>query len=103
MTSRALIVVLLLLASTSVAAREVRLAGPNGGGGGNAQQCQDLANATPDATTKAPAKPRPAVAVVQPRKPAKVMPAARAESDADSDGPRLPTPRWHSFLPGMFR
>jgi hypothetical protein len=102
MTTRALIVVLLLVASTSVAAREVRLAGPNGGGGGNSQQCQEITNAVAEATSKAPAKPR-TVATTQPRKPAKAMPAARGDSDSDSDGPRLPTPRWHSFLPGMFR
>ena len=33
----------------------------------------------------------------QPRKPVKATPAARTENS------RVAAPRWHSFLPGMFR
>jgi hypothetical protein len=103
MTSRALLCVLLLASSTTVAAREVRLAGPNGGGG-NVQQCQEIANAVEEATAKAPAKPRVTASITQPVrsvKAVKALPAARG--DTDDDAPRMPTPRWHSFLPGMFR
>ena len=103
MTSRALLCVLLLATTSStVAAREVRLAGPNGGGG-NVQQCQEIANAVEEATAKAPAKPRTTVTTTTPsRKPVKTTPAVRSAGDDDS-APRLSTPRWHSFLPGMFR
>ena len=102
MTTRALLCVLLLAASTTVAAREVRLAGPNGGGG-NVQQCQEIANAVEEATAKVPAKPRTTVTTTTPRKPVKSAPAARSAGDDDGTAPRLATPRWHSFLPGMFR
>jgi len=103
MTSRALLCVLLLASSTTVAAREVRLAGPNGGGGGKVEQCQEIANAVEEATAKVPAKPRTTVTTTTPRKPVKSAPAARSAGDDDGTAPRLATPRWHSFLPGMFR
>jgi hypothetical protein len=107
MTSRALFCVLMLLGSTSVAARDVHLAGPGGGGGGkggNIQQCDEVDNAVAAATAKAPAKPRVTASITQPVrsvKAVKSLPAARG--DTDDDAPRMPTPRWHSFLPGMFR
>jgi hypothetical protein len=106
MTSRALICVLMLAASTSVVARESHLAGPGGGGGGNGpQQCQEIDSAVAEATAKAPAKPRvtKTSTPVRATKPAKSVPAVRGDSDAASDAPRVTTPRWHSFLPGMFR
>lgn len=103
MTSRALLCVLLLTSGTTVAAREVRLAGPNGGGG-NVQQCQEIDNAVQEATAKVPAKPRTTKTTTAPsRKPVKATPAARSSGDDDGAAPRLSTPRWHSFLPGMFR
>jgi hypothetical protein len=102
MTSRALLCVLLLAASTTVAAREVSLAGPNGGGG-KIDQCQEISNAVEEATAKVPAKPRTTATATQQRKPAKPAPVARAAGDDEGSAPRVPTPRWHSFLPGMFR
>ncbi len=108
MTSRALICVLMLLGSTGVAARDVHLAGPGGGGGGkggNLQQCDEVENAVAAANAKPPAKPRVTASITQPvrsvKAAVKALPAARG--DTDEDAPRMPTPRWHSFLPGMFR
>ncbi|KGQ17861.1 hypothetical protein LF41_1715 [Lysobacter dokdonensis DS-58] len=106
MTSRALLCIALLLGSTGVFARDVHLAGPGGGGGGkggNLQQCDDVDNAVAAATAKAPAKPRTTVASTQPARPIKVKSVPAARGDTDADAPRMPTPRWHSFLPGMFR
>ena len=107
MTTRALFCVLMLLASTSVAARDVHLAGPGGGGGGkggNLQQCDEVDNAVAAATAKAPAKPRTTASITQPVRTVKAaVKAIPARGDTDDDAPRMPTPRWHSFLPGMFR
>ena len=92
------LLMLCAFASTGVAAREVALMGP-GSGGGNSTQCADeeIEAAVVEATQKSSApKPRGPVAQ-QPRKPAKAAPAARTESS------RVAAPRWHSFLPGMFR
>jgi hypothetical protein len=81
--------------------------GPGGGGGGkggNIQQCDEVDSAVAAATAKAPAKPRVTASITQPVrsvKAVKALPAARG--DTDDDAPRMPTPRWHSFLPGMFR
>jgi len=105
--SRLALCFLLVLASTSVSARDYRMAGPNGGGGSGTGSCSettatddapDIANAIADATKKPAAKPQ--VTATTQRKPVKVTPAARAEADSAS---RLTAPRWHSFLPGMFR
>jgi hypothetical protein len=100
MSRTALCVFLLCaFASTGAAARESHMAGPGSGGGNTSQQCQDdeIQAAVDEATPKT-AKPRAPVTTA-PRKPAKAVPSARSESDVS----RLPTPRWHSFLPGMFR
>jgi hypothetical protein len=102
MVRSALCLVLLCgFASADVVARESRLQGP-GSGRGNAQQCADeeIESAVVEATQKSSTgKPR---AMVTPpaRKPAKATPSARGDGDSDS---RMPAPRWHSFLPGMFR
>jgi hypothetical protein len=99
--SRLALCLLLLCAGTTVSAREFRMQGPNGGGG----QCPEIvddsaeiANAVAEATQKPAAKPR-TTSTTQ-RKPVKTTPTARGDSDG---GSRLPAPRWHSFLPGMFR
>jgi len=94
--SRSALCLLLLCAgaSATVAARDVRQLGPNSGGG----QCPEIANAVAEATEKAPAK-KPVTTTPQ-RKPAKTNPTARGDGDS---GARIPAPRWHSFLPGMFR
>lgn len=88
MSVRALLAMtLLFLAATATAqAREVRLAGPGGDGAGcstdyagSATADVDPARVTKPATSEKPAIPRGA--------------------DPDASRP----PRWHSFLPGMFR
>ncbi|HEU4813644.1 MAG TPA: hypothetical protein VFS99_05395 [Xanthomonadaceae bacterium] len=68
---------------------------------GDAGECPaDLAAAKADAEEKATenatrsAKPSPA--------PVRSKPTVRG-GDATSPGNRLNAPRWHSFLPGMFR
>ena len=94
--SRPMLCLLLIFASTTLSAREVRLQGANSGGG----QCTEIANAVDEATAKPPAKPRTTAA--QPRKPVKAVPTARSDGD-DDVGVRVSAPRWHSFLPGMFR
>lgn len=81
----------LLCASAVVSARDVRMHGPNGDG------------------ARSDPVPSPSVAVAAP--PAKSAGGAIGEAkvkapplfrDGDDDaGPHLP--RWHSFLPGMFR
>jgi len=75
-----------VLLSAGAAAREVKMSSPNGGG------CSEQAVAT---AKKAPASATPAAG-----------PAAetRIKPSVHSDAPgRLSSPRWHSFLPGMFR
>ena len=89
--SRTALCLLLVCACVSIDAREMRLAGANGDGGG----CPDLtATATPDGTVE---KPR---ATAQP---ARAKPAKATTTRATGDAGRVSTPRWHSFLPGMFR
>ena len=89
--SRTALCLLLVCACVSIDAREMRLAGANGDGGG----CPDLtAAATPDDTVE---KPRAT------SQPARAKPAKPATKRATGDAGRVSTPRWHSFLPGMFR
>ena len=91
--SRIALCLLLVCACVSIDAREMRLAGANGDGGG----CPDLAaTTTPEGEAD---KPRASTQPVRASKPAKPS-TTRA---ASGDGGRVSTPRWHSFLPGMFR
>ena len=81
---RTSLLLLLVLASATVAARDVKHADANG-----ACSSQDEERAvTPEAqrypSAGKSAKPRPSV-------------------HGDAPSSRLPSPRWHSFLPGMFR
>jgi len=76
---------LIALASTGVAARDVKMSSPNGG------SCPDSA-----ADRDAPVSPRKA----PPARETKARPSVH--SDWVGNG-RLQSPRWHSFLPGMFR
>ena len=104
MTSRALLSVLLLLGSTGAYAKESAPGGDAGGGNAQQQQCSDVDNAMEAAGGATPAKPRVVKAPAAPVRPkpiSKPLPTARGDSDVDSA--RLPTPRWDSFLPGMFR
>lgn len=88
--SRAFACLLLLLVSSLAMARDARMHGANGGGG----ECPEAAAAA------AVAKPAPA---------AKALPATTGKTRAPttfrggSDDTDARTPRWHRFLPGMFR
>lgn len=93
--SRLLLATVLICASASVSA-----------GPGSAGQCPEMEQEAPeiaaavaDATKKPAVKPRMTSSTPQ-RKPVKTTPTARGEVDAAA---RVATPRWHSFLPGMFR
>lgn len=84
---------LLLCASFVVTARDVRMHGANGDGGGG---CSDEAAAPADTST--PAKHVPVAAN---RGKAKAPTSFRGSGGGSDDAPHAP--RWHSFLPGMFR
>ena len=71
---------------------EVALHGPNGNGG----DCDRPVAAAPEAASP---KPVPAPAVNK-RNTIKPVVSVRGGDSDDSTGN---TPRWHSFLPGMFR
>ena len=77
---------LIVMSSATAAAREVRLSSPNSGA------CPDAA-AESDEKTTGPTAIRPAVA---PKK------ALKPSVHGDVHSP-LRSPRWHSYLPGMFR
>lgn len=87
MSTRLALCLLLTFASYSAGARDVRQAGANGDGG----VCPEELPASVDETAPASAGSKRAPAV-------KSAPAARG-GDNQSTRP----PRWHSFLPGMFR
>lgn len=79
------------LASAGVAAREVRLspndACPTSSSSQKSQELREQARGTTQARGsdgKAPSKPS-------------------VHSDVGATGGRMQSPRWHSFLPGMFR
>jgi hypothetical protein len=88
-----LLSVALLCAAGQVLASESRQLGPDG-----SSSCPESATGTLDETdSDAPAAPAPRAAhKVKPATPA-------ARSAGGSNGQRSTTPRWHSFLPGMFR
>ncbi len=88
---RRIAVCLLILASASVAARESKLSDANGG------SCPSTRAQA--AVTRAPDRDPASVAV--PVKKAK--PSAAPSAAGGGDDVRLPSPRWHRFLPGMFR
>jgi hypothetical protein len=88
--NRSAVCLLLLLGMSSMAnARDVRMHGPNGDGG-----------ALTDSRT-AVAPPLPAARHEPAPTQAKVKAPPPFRSGDDDGGSR--TPRWHSFLPGMFR
>lgn len=70
---------------------EVALHGPNGNGG----DCDRPAAPAPEA-----ASPKPVPAPAAKRSTLKPVVSVRGGDGDDSTGH---TPRWHSFLPGMFR
>lgn len=78
---------LIAFASTGVAAREFRMSSPNG------ESC-------PETSPHRPAKQK----IVQARESTPVRETrTRPSLHSDSEGPTLGKPRWHSFMPGMFR
>ncbi|MDI9238658.1 hypothetical protein QLQ15_06985 [Lysobacter sp. LF1] len=77
---------LIVVASSTVAAREIKLSSANSG---SCPESAALVRETPRATPHATAPQREA--------------KARPTVHGDATGPRMQSPRWHSFLPGMFR
>jgi hypothetical protein len=73
----------------------VAMHGPNGNGGG---ECDASPATAADAAIPKPV-PVPAPAV---KRGSRVKPVVTIRS-GDSDDASVHTPRWHSFLPGMFR
>lgn len=86
----------LLALSTVAAAREVRLQGPNGDGGTCPEAAAAAAAAAGADTGSTPPARRPAGTHAGK---AKATPMVRGNGDAEAAA----RPRWHSFLPGMFR
>lgn len=82
MLTRICLCLLIALASASVAAREVKLSAANSG------SCPDTI-----AASKESARSR-AIAPVR---------ANKVKPSMHSDSATRQSPRWHSFLPGMFR
>jgi len=78
---------LIALASAGVAARDVKLSSANGG------SCPDSIAADKESA-------RASVRKGPPARETQAKPAVHG--DAVGNG-RLQSPRWHSFLPGMFR
>lgn len=91
MNRYAVVCLLLLCVSSIVSARDVRMHGANGDGGA----CTEPA---PAATAAAQTATRQAPGMLLHSK-VKTPPLFRGGDD--DIGPH--TPRWHSFLPGMFR
>lgn len=87
---RIVVCLLIALASASVAARESKLSDAEGGSCRGAQS----------ATSRAPDRD----ATVLPAPVKKTKPALPSNTGGGGDDVRLPSsPRWHRFLPGMFR
>lgn len=91
---RVLLLCLLLGAAGSAAAvtGDVRMHGPNGDGGG----CPDAATATAAPAQTTATKPSTTTSHAS-----KVKPVIGVRGGGDDGGSHAP--RWHSFLPGMFR
>ncbi|MFP5373906.1 MAG: hypothetical protein ACLGHW_03275 [Gammaproteobacteria bacterium] len=87
---------LLAGACAAVPAREIQLHGANGDGG----SCPEINAARAKAEDKAELHSSG-------ERPQPVAPAARgtpsAQGESGGGGNRMQAPRWHSFLPGMFR
>lgn len=92
---RLCLALLLICACAAVSAREVRMQTPNGETG----TCPDVEATTAAAATTP--KAAPATAQARGNKPA-TKPATTQGGGGDA-AVRSQGPRWHSFLPGMFR
>lgn len=77
----------------SAGSHEVAMHGPNGNGG----DCDAPATPAPEATNP---KPVPTNA---PKRSNRVKPVVNVRGGGDGDEGSASAPRWHSFLPGMFR
>ena len=86
----------LVSAGAAAATRDVALHGPNGDGGSDC-----------GGTDAVPAVAAPVAADAKATKPAKKPPATRIKPivpvRGGGDDTSTHAPRWHSFLPGMFR
>ncbi|MEZ0470846.1 hypothetical protein [Luteimonas salinilitoris] len=91
MLLRFALLLLLCSASLPLLAREVRQAGANGDGG-----CPTSTLAEEDAGTSAPRGERPGATTPAAKEGATGAPGGNTENNVRA-------PRWHSFLPGMFR
>ena len=85
---------LLVCLSVPAAARDIPLQGANGDGG----RCPEVAEAASDASGVS-SKAHASSPAQSPRAKAAKPVSARGEGNS----PRVSAPRWHSFLPGMFR
>lgn len=86
---RIAVCLLITLASATVAARESKLADANGG------SCPSRTNSA----AARPAERDPAAVAIPVKKTRPSLPTASGGGEET----RLPSPRWHRFLPGMFR
>lgn len=94
--TRSAIALLLMCACTVAAARGVPSHGANGDGG----SCPEIAAAKAQAEQKTPLHHAP-------ERGGALAPAASGKAatarESGNANTRLQAPRWHSFLPGMFR
>ncbi|WP_242109051.1 hypothetical protein [Luteimonas aquatica] len=93
MSPRPAVCLLLFCISFPLMAQEARRLGPNGGGA-----CMDMPAHTDE--DHAPATPVVAAKPAPVRKVGKTKPVVPRENGDMGD---VRPPRWHSFLPGMFR
>lgn len=94
--SLALLPLCLAVAGGATAAtNEIALHGPNGNGSG--ADCDHAPAAPPEA-----ASPKPVPTTPAKRSSTRVKPVVTVRG-GDSEDSSSHTPRWHSFLPGMFR
>lgn len=89
---RLLFCLLLLGASSAALARDIHLQGANGDGGGDCPAGSADTSVDPDIAHPA------AKAAPSPSRKAKSAPSVRGNEPGN-----MRAPRWHSFLPGMFR
>lgn len=88
---RTALCLLIVLASAGADARESKLSAPGDACPGHSAR-QSAARATE----------REAAPVLAPANKTKVQ-TTRGGGDSDGPAGRIPSPRWHRFLPGMFR
>lgn len=78
---------LIAFASAGVAARDIKMSSPNSG-------------SCPDSIVDKEQAARASVRKAPPARETKAKPSVHGDSVGNG---RLQSPRWHSFLPGMFR